>query len=548
MKLEEIDSETLRQRVKELLSKKQDAQPKGDFLVENAVASMFVDCHTRELLYVDLWGRWLLWKDGRWQHDETRAVDLLARALTRKILIEAVDGDRQDKIKDALKLQKRSAVDALVALARSDARVARHPSDFDRDHWLLNCKNGTLDLRTGVIHEHRQEDHITKSSPVEYRPEAECPAWESFLEEIMPDPALRAYVKRAAGYSLTGSVEEQVFFFAHGGGANGKSVFLAVLEYICGNYGKTAAPELLLVKTHDKHETELADLAGVRLLTTIETESGRRLAESRTKMLTGGDRIKARFLYRDFFEFQPTFKLWLASNHKPPVLGTDYAIWRRIHLIPFTVTIPPERQDKKLFEKLKVEAPGILRWAIEGCLEWQRDGLQPPECVLRAVREYREEQDTIGLFLAECCLTGPALYDTAKRLYDRYTKWCEEAGEKPVSKKTFGQALTERGFEGTHTKIGSVWRGLILRPKDLDPEKCDADHKRCEVTDGDANSETSFTRARSDFSENASPSVTVTECDVDHTFCPRCNEPISKGERLCAFCLETEALERGGLQ
>lgn len=439
--------------------------PCQDFITDNIVAKRFIALHASELRYVDTWKRWLAWRGGRWEFDETRAVDVLARGFCKRVLVDAVDAGTKD-LKSAIEFQKRPRIEAVVALSRCDPRVSRRPSDFDKDPWLFNCVNGTLDLRTGSLQPHAQEDHITKASPVAFDPAAACPVWNRFLEEIFPDPLVRAYVKRAIGYSLTASVREQVLFFAHGGGANGKSVLLGAISYVLGHYGKTAAPELLMVKTNEKHETELADLAGVRLVTTIETESGRRFAEAKTKFLTGEDRIKARFLYADFFEFEPTFKLWLASNHKPNIKGTDEGIWRRFHMIPFTVSIPREKQDKRLPEKLRAEGPGILRWALEGCLEWQRDGLQPPAAVLNAVKSYRDEMDTVGQFLSERCIVAPSLYVSTKDLYLAYTTWCEETGEHAVTQKSLGMTLQERGLTPSRGNQGRAWNGLALRPKD----------------------------------------------------------------------------------
>lgn len=435
-----------------------------DFITDNMVAKQFVGLHANELRYVDVWSKWLVWNGSKWDFDDTRSVEVRARAFAKRLLLNAIDSSDERKLKSALEFQKRPRIEATVSLSRCDPRITRRPSDFDRDPWLFNCANGTIDLRTGMLCPHRQEDHITKASPVAYDSKALCPVFDHFLEDIFPDQLVRAYVKRAVGYSLTASVREQVLFFAHGGGANGKSVLLGIVSHIVGNYGKTAAPELLVVKTNEKHETELADLAGVRLVTTIETESGRRLAESKTKMLTGGDRIKARFLYADFFEFDPTFKLWLVSNHKPNIRGTDEGIWRRIHLIPFTVTIPPDRQNKKLPEQLRDEATGILRWAIEGCMEWQRDGLQPPAAVLQAVRSYRNEMDTVGQFIEERCIVAQSLYVSSKELYVAYTTWCEENGEHPAKQIALGRSLQDRGFEPVQRTGGTrTWNGLALR-------------------------------------------------------------------------------------
>lgn len=285
----------------------------------------------------------------------------------------------------------------MVTLAESEPGIPVLPGELDRDPWLLNVKNGTVDLRTGELRPHKRDDLITKIVPVEYDSEASCPTWLAFLNRIMDgNERLIAFLQRAAGYSLTASTQEQCFFLLYGTGANGKSVFLTTLLAVMGDYGIQAAPDLLLAKSGESHPTEVADLFGARLVVATETEAGRRLAENLVKQHTSGDRLKARFMRQDFFEFEATFKIWLATNNKPIVKGTDYAIWRRIKLIPFTVTIPPEERDKSLPAKLRQELHGILAWAVQICLEWQKYGLNEPQEVTAATCAYRDEQDILG--------------------------------------------------------------------------------------------------------------------------------------------------------
>jgi putative DNA primase/helicase len=219
----------------------------------------------------------------------------------------------------------------------------------------------------------------------------------------------------------------------------------------------------LLVKSGDGIRNDLARLQGARFVAAVEAEGGKRLAEALVKQLTGGDRITARYLYGEFFEFVPTFKLWLAVNHKPVVQGTDHAIWRRIRLLPFTVTIPDERQDKRLAEKLTAELPGILRWALDGCLAWQREGLKPPKAVHWATGDYRAEMDVVATYIKECCVLGPQKQVGASELYANYTSWCMQMGEQAVTQKTLSSALRERGFTPGRTKNERFWRGLALR-------------------------------------------------------------------------------------
>jgi putative DNA primase/helicase len=266
------------------------------------------------------------------------------------------------------------------------------------------------------------------------------------------------------GYALTGSVSEQVLPVLYGTGANGKSTVLNALLTALGDYGMQAAPDLLVAK-RGSHPTELADLFGMRFVASIEVEDGSRLAESLVKQLTGGDRIKARRMRQDFWEFEPTHKVLMACNHKPQVRGTDNAIWRRLRLLPFTETIPPAEQDRDLPEKLRFELPGILAWAVEGCLEWRREGLQAPEEVRQATGAYRAEMDVLGAFLRECCELGAEHNEAAKDLYAAYIRWCDDGGERPETKRKFGSRLTERGsFERYRggSDGGHRWRGVRL--------------------------------------------------------------------------------------
>jgi putative DNA primase/helicase len=276
------------------------------------------------------------------------------------------------------------------------------------------------------------------------------------------------FLQKAIGYSLTGNTQEQCFFILYGTGANGKSTLLDTLLALLGSYAKQAAPDVLLSKSIDRHPTELADLMGARLVTAIETGEGRRLAENLVKQMTGGDRIKARFMRQDFFEFSPTFKLFLATNHKPQIRGTDYAIWRRIRLIPFTVTIPEEERDPTLPEKLRVELPGILAWAVRGCLAWQHEGLKPPAEVAHATEAYRTEMDVLAAFLADCCVVHRNARVKASELYHIYTQWCEDNGEHVENQRSFGMRLSERGFERCKVKGLGWWRGIGIAVQEDD--------------------------------------------------------------------------------
>jgi putative DNA primase/helicase len=330
-------------------------------------------------------------------------------------------------------------------------------------------KNGVLDLRTGELREARREDLLTKQCAVEFDASARCPEWEKFLARILPDPAVRGFVQRALGYALTGDTREQCFFLLHGTGANGKSTLLNAVKALLGDYAQQSPACAFMAQRQPNGGAatpEIARLRGARFVSSIETEDGQRLAEELVKTLTGQDTVTARHLYSEHFEFQPAFKLWLAANHRPTIRGDDYAIWRRIRLVPFAVQIPEHERDKELPETLLAEAAGILAWLVRGCLSWQRDGLGEPEAVRTATQEYRDEQDIIAEFLDDACVLEPQASETAGRLYGAYRQWAESAGHRGVMTKTkFGRRLTdsERGIERVKGTATKTYKGVRLR-------------------------------------------------------------------------------------
>jgi putative DNA primase/helicase len=350
----------------------------------------------------------------------------------------------------------------MVDLARSDVPVM--PDELDASPDLLNTESGTIELRTGKLREHQREDLITKLAPVEYRPDATAPVWDAFLERVLPGEELRRFVRMASGYSATGDTSEQCMFINHGGGANGKSTFQEAIAAALGDYAMRAPTEMLLTKRSGGIPNDIARLKGSRFVASSETEEGRRLAESLIKDLTGQDTVTARFLWAELFEFTPTHKLWLSTNHKPEIRGTDNAIWRRIRLIPWSVTIPPAEQDKKLPTTLHRELPGILAWIVRGCLEWRREGLQAPDEVRRATGQYRAEMDVLAGFFAECCELDSGHWEYAKDLYECYKRWCDENGERPEPQRKFGGRLGERGFQRDRggSRGAGIWRGVRL--------------------------------------------------------------------------------------
>jgi putative DNA primase/helicase len=331
----------------------------------------------------------------------------------------------------------------------------------------LNVANGTLDLKAGTLHPHRREDLLTKLTPIRFEPAASAPSWDAFLLGIFDgDTGLIRFVQRAVGYSLSGSTREQVLFLAHGSGANGKSTFLETIREAAGEYAQQAPPEMFLEQRAGTIRNDVARLPGARLVTAVETGEDRRLAEPLVKQLTGGDMVAARHLYRDYFEFGPQCKAWLATNHRPEIRGTDEAIWRRIRLIPFTVTIPEDERDPNLLETLRAELPGILAWAVAGCLDYLQHGLGAPEAVTAATAGYRADMDVIGTFLDECCVLGTHARAKAVDLYQTYITWADAAGERDrLTKKDFGQRLAERGFAKERDMHARWWRGVRIPPE-----------------------------------------------------------------------------------
>jgi putative DNA primase/helicase len=333
-------------------------------------------------------------------------------------------------------------------LARSNRAQVASVNQWDADPMLLGTPAGTLDLRTGELRAARPEDYITKSLAVApAREGTPAPLWTAFLRRITDNNAdLIAYLQRFAGYSLTGSVEEHAFAFAHGTGGNGKGVYLNTLHGIWRDYAAVIPTEMLMVSQNDRHPTELARLRGVRLAIGAETEQGTRWAEAQIKRLTGGDPIPARKMRQDFFEFQPQFKLFVAGNHKPSLRGVDAAMRRRMHFVPFTVTIPESERDTRLPEKLRAEWPAILRWAVEGAQQWQRHGLNAPDVVRDATSTYLEGEDAVSLWLDEATTADPNAWEPAGALFTSWKAWAERTGEFVGSQKRLSQVLQDHGL------------------------------------------------------------------------------------------------------
>ena len=433
-------------------------------------ADRLVALHGQDIRYCKAWKEWLIWDGRRWKIDDTFEIMRKAEDVIQFMKAESSNikdpNERERFERFITQSEQKEKFKAMIDLAVGKEGIAIQLQELDTDPWLLNVTNGTIDLRTGYLRPHKQEDLITKIADVEYDANATAPRWEQFLYEIMlGDENLVKFLQRAVGMSLTGVIEEHALFVLYGTGRNGKSTFLNTLIEVLGDYAMQSASDLLMALRGDTHPTMEADLFGKRFVVTAETGQGQKLNEALVKLLTGGDKVRARRMRENYWEFKPTHHIWLATNYKPRVYGTDIAMWSRIKLIPFNAQFldGDPRQDKKLPEKLLSEKAGILRWAVEGCLLWQKEGLGVPEKVIAATNEYKVEQDTIAAFISDCIETDPNSDVTSSKLYKAYTRWCEENGERPFSQRELGVRLTERGFtRGRATGGVRVWKGIKL--------------------------------------------------------------------------------------
>lgn len=437
-------------------------------------AERMVFRHGSEIRYCDAWGKWLIWNGAYWEIDKNGTIMTRAIDTVRAIHAEAKTPDLATDKKTALENHALASegfrnLKAMIQIASgltvNGVTVPVEPETLDADPWLLNVRNGVVDLRSGKCRKPEQDDYITKQACVDYDEAAKCPTWLKFLDRIMGgSKELIRFLKLAVGYSLTATVSEKCFFFLYGTGDNGKSVFVETVESLLGDYqAKTTADTILdRGQANSSIPNDIARLKGVRFVSTAELPENRRLDEARVKDLTGRDTISARFLHREWFQFRPVFKLWMYGNHKPTIRGADDGIWRRVRLVPFKVSIPKAEQDEGLPAKLRAELPGILNWAIEGCQEWQKVGLPVPTEVRDATADYRSEMDVIADFIGERCTTGPGAKCLASDLYDDYRTWSKSNGEYAMSSRKFGLTLKARGFHPSRNAFARAWDGVEL--------------------------------------------------------------------------------------
>ena len=408
--------------------------------------------HGSDLRYCHLWNKWLIWDGARFALDDCGVIATRAKSTVRSIYGEAAteadDKRREAIVKHAKSSESSSRITAMAGLTQSEPGVPVRPSALDLDPWLLNCANGTVDLRTGQLTPHDRADLMTKMAATSFDSTATCPRFLAYLDQIMGgDADLVRFLQRALGYSLTGVTSERAIFILYGEGKNGKSTLVEVMDAVLGDYAMRTPTESLLAKRDQGIPNDIARLQNLRFVYASEAEEGQRLAEAKIKDMTGGDTLTARFLHGEFFDFKPAFKLWFSTNHKPVIRGTDRAIWDRIRLVPFLVRIPPEDQDKHLREKLIEEAGGILAWCVTGCLDWQRDGLQEPAGVINATRDYQSEMNVIERFITDCCVIDPNATVTSKDMYSAYVEWYKKGGEEHLTQTALGKRMAELGFD-----------------------------------------------------------------------------------------------------
>ncbi len=430
---------------------------------DDALASTFSARHDGQLLYVPSWSSWLNWNGSKWAKDDVLGVYDAARIICREVAADAAEQKGGESIAKAI--TSASTVSAVERLARSDPRHARTPDAFDADPWLLNTPGGVVNLRSGRLRPHNPDDMLTKVAGA--TPSGSCRRWIRFLIQITQgNRKLIRYLQRFIGYTLTGCITEHAFLFAYGPGGNGKGVLFSIIAAILGDYATTAMHDVFMVSRNDQHPTNLAALRGARMVAVTETEEGRQWAEARVKAITGGDKISARVMRGDPFEFTPVCKLWFSGNHKPPLRNPDAAMRRRMNLVPLTFV--PAKPDTGLGDALMAELPGILAWAIRGCLEWQRIGLEPPPIVTEATDEYFAAQDSLAQWLETNCERDLKGWTTTRTLFSDWKSWMLDRGEEPGTEKAFSDAMLKHAPK-ERKNAGMAFIGIRLTGSCMGP-------------------------------------------------------------------------------
>lgn len=452
-------------------------QTKGAAKTDLGNARLFVEKFKDDVRYCPAWQCFMVFDSKRWVRDEKRMVEVYAKQIADLRWKKAKTDEAR---RFALRTASARGIHSMLELVRSEQEIVIQPDQFDTDPMLLNCDNGTLDLKSGKLRPHARENYITKLCPTKFSPKAKAQLWVSTLAKIFDDDEdLIAFVQRLFGLCLTGMVTEQVIVIFVGTGSNGKSlILLALLSVVGSDYFIKASDDILLRRFAQAHPTALADLHGKRLAVVMETDAGDRMAEALIKSLTGGDRIRARRMREDFWEFTPTHKIILCTNHKPTVEATDHAFWRRIRLVPFNVSFwkdgDPGNEGRKLLKRLKAdpdlgqklaaEAEGVLAWCVRGCLQWQKHGLGTTDAVTTATESYRHEQDALNRFIEEVCEVSKSVRVASSSIYSRYRSWCDGNGERVLPQNQFKEKLLEHSTEIEFKRSNGSWfKGITLR-------------------------------------------------------------------------------------
>ena len=440
-------------------------------------AQRFVTWLHGRVIYVPELKTWYAWDGRNWREDNDGGIMRLADEHACELLAAAAkmeDQDKRDKAgKHALGMGNVKPIQSMLEMVRCHRDIVVHLDRLDTNPFLLGVQNGVVNLRTGKFRQAQRQEFVTRKAGTRYDAKADCPVWKRVLNEVMGgNQELVTYIQKYIGYTLTGDTSDQSFFFLVGGGRNGKSTVVELVQKLLGQYGQRASQSVFVANPHgNEPSNDLARLAGARFVVGSEVEEGSRLAENRIKDLTGGDTITGRFLYKQPFDFRPVLKLWLFGNHKPEIRGADDGIWRRIRLIPFTVQIAAEKVDPYLSAKLAAELPGVLNWALAGVKMWLAEGLKAPAVVLDAGVQYREEEDLFGEFLTETTVSAPNLKVRRRALYAAYKEWSEEQGHRHyLAAKGLVRRMRDRGIVEGRDANGRYWLGLALRPRNEDWE------------------------------------------------------------------------------
>ena len=455
-----------------------------EHLTDLGNAKRFTHYHKDNVRYCHELKTWYIWDGKRWAADRTNKIFSLAKEVAATIYVEAgyvlqYEKEKRIEISNwAKQSESEYRLKAMLSLAESEPEIAITVDALDSNPWLLNCLNGTIDLRDNELLPHNRSDLITKLAPVEYDETATSETWNKFLTDILPAPDLQEYVQRAAGYSITGDTSEETLFITYGKGSSGKSTFLEAVRSTLGDYAKTADFETFLQRSFagGGPRNDIARLSSARLVSSIEVEEGKRFAEGLVKNITGGDTIAARFLHKEFFEYIPQFKLWLAVNNRPQINEKDSGMWRRVQVIPFDVVIPEEKRDKNLKIKFRdpdIAGSAILMWTIEGCLKWRETGLNPPDKVKDAVKAYQSAMSPLKAFLEMECEIDISGIVPFKELFTRYEWWYNnysEKGDEKLKKKKFSKVIESLGFKRDRNMSERIFRGLKLKPEDTNDD------------------------------------------------------------------------------